>query len=170
MHKSPQVTFLWGAVLIFLLFYYLGTAENRRKKFVGTVLTVLRTLFCVWAVNGWGRFSGEPLNIKLGMDLAGGSEFTVQLKPSLDDKGEPKKVTPDSVQQAIGILEKRLNPDGGKDLLMAPQGDDRILIQMPGVKPEEVNDVRTKIQQTAHLEFRLVHPSSVQRLAELKAS
>ena len=170
MHKSPQVTFLWGAVLIFLLFYYLGTAENRRKKIVGTLLTLLMTLFCVWAVNGWGRFAGEPLNIKLGMDLAGGSEFTVQLKPSLDDKGEPKKVTPDSVQQAIGILEKRLNPEGAKDLLMAPQGEDRILIQMPGVKPEEVNDVRTKIQQTAHLEFRLVHPNSVQRLAEMKAS
>ena len=41
--KSPQVTFIWGAVLIFLLFYYLGTADHHRKKIIGTVLTVLVT-------------------------------------------------------------------------------------------------------------------------------
>lgn len=170
MHKSPSVTFFWGAILVFLLFYYLGTAEHRRKKLVGTALTLLMSAFCIWAVDGWNVFAGKPINLKLGMDLAGGSEFTMELKPSLDEKGEPKKVTPDAVQQAIGIIEKRLNPDGAKDLVMAPQGENRILIQMPGVKLEEVNDVRTKLEQTAHLEFRLVHPNSVQRLAELKTS
>jgi SecD/SecF fusion protein len=168
--KSPQVTFVWGAILVFLLFYYLGTAEHRRKKIVGTLLTVLITVFCLWAIDGWNVFLSKPLNIKLGMDLAGGSEFTVRLKPGVDEKGQVKKVSPDSVQQAIGIIEKRLNPDGGKDLLMAPQGEDRILIQMPGVKPEEVHEVRTKLEQTAHLEFRLVHRDSRQKLLESKAS
>ncbi|MFZ4596570.1 MAG: protein translocase subunit SecD, partial [Verrucomicrobiaceae bacterium] len=110
------------------------------------------------------------MNLKLGMDLAGGSEFTVQLKPGVGPEGAERKVTPDALQQAIAIIEKRLNPDGAKDLVMAPQGDDRILIQMPGVKLEEVADVRNKLEQTAHLEFRLVHPQSSQRLAELKAT
>jgi SecD/SecF fusion protein len=159
--KSPQVTFVWGAVLVFLLFYYLGTAEHRRKKLVGSVLAALMTLFCIWAAKD---------GVKLGMDLAGGSEFTVRLKPGVDEQGQEKRVTPDSIQQAIGIIEKRLNPEGGKDLLMAPQGEDRILIQMPGVKPEEVQEVRTKLEQTAHLEFRLVHPQSTQKLLESKAS
>ena len=131
--KSPQVTFFWGAILIFLLFYYLGTADHRKKKLVGTVLSVLMAFFCIWAISGWNVFLGKPINMKLGMDLAGGSEFTVELKPGVDIDGKEKTVTPDSVQQAIGIIEKRLNPDGAKDLLMAPQGEKRILIQMPGV-------------------------------------
>src|SRR5258705_9622691 len=86
--KSPQVTFVWGAVLIFLLFYYLGTAEHRRKKIIGTILAVLVTCFCLWAIDAGNIFVGKPLNVKLGMDLAGGSEFTVRLKPGKNDQGE----------------------------------------------------------------------------------
>src|SRR5690606_2717782 len=72
---------------------------------------------------------------------------------------------PDSVQQAIAILEKRLNPNGEKDLFLAPQGSDRIMIQMPRVQPEEVESVRSSIEQIAKLEFRLVHPNSQMELA-----
>src|SRR6476646_8804497 len=86
--KSPQVTFIWGVVLIFLLVYYLGSAGHRRKKIIGTVLTVLVTCFCLWAIDAGNIFVGKPLNMKLGMDLAGGSEFTVRLKPGKNDQGE----------------------------------------------------------------------------------
>jgi len=160
--QTPEITFIWGAILIFTLFYYLGSTVHRKKKIVGTWLTLGVTAFCLWAFLGLG--------IKRGIDLGGGSSFTVQLKPGTDDNGNPKPITNDSIQQAIGILEKRLNPDGAKDLLMAPQGTDRIMIQMPGVKPEEIDDVRQKIQQVAHLEFRLVHPNSEAELAQIKAN
>lgn len=169
-HKSAGITLFWGAALIFLLFYYLLTSEHRKKKLVGTVLTVVMSLFCIWAIDGWNVFSGKPLNLKLGMDLAGGSEFTMQLKPGLDADGKERAVTPAAVQQAISIIEKRLNPDGAKDLVMAPQGEDRIFIQMPGVSLEEVADVRQKLEQTAHLEFRLVKRDSASKLAAAKAS
>lgn len=162
MHKSAEITFLFGAILLFLLFYYMGSTVHRTKKLMGTLLTFVMTGFCLWAYLGLG--------IKKGIDLGGGSEFTVQLKPSLDDKGVPEKITSSDVQLAIGILEKRLNPNGSKDLTMAPQGDDRIMIQMPGVTPEEVENVRLKIQQVAHLEFRLVHPNSSGELAQMRAN
>ncbi|MEZ0386787.1 MAG: protein translocase subunit SecD, partial [Verrucomicrobium sp.] len=149
-------------VLLFLLFYYLGTVVARSKKIVGTVLTLGISLFCIWAFAGIG--------IKKGIDLGGGSSFTVQLQPSVDENGQPVPISTGAVQQAIGILEKRLNPDGGKDLLTAPQGTDRILIQMPGVHPDEVEAIREKIQQVAHLEFRLLHPQSESALAQLKAT
>jgi SecD/SecF fusion protein len=38
---------------------------------------------------------------------------------------------------------------------------------MPGVKPEEFADVRTKIQQVAKLEFRVVHQDSSSKIAEI---
>lgn len=162
MHKSAEITFLLGTILLFLFAYYMGTTVHRTKKLVGTFLTFVMTGFCLWAYLGLG--------IKKGIDLGGGSSFTVQLKPSLDDKGNPEAITSGDVQLAIGILEKRLNPDGAKDLQMAPQGTDRIMIQMPGVTPGEVDNVRLKIQQVAHLEFRLVHPNSAGELAQIRAN
>lgn len=161
MHKSAEITFLFGAVLLFLFFYYMGTSVHRTKKLVGTVLTFVMTGFCLWTLN---------LGIKRGIDLGGGSEFTVQLSESLDDKGNPEKISSGDVQLAIGILQKRLSPNGETDLTLAPQGDDRIIIQMPGVTPEDVENVRTKIQQVAHLEFRLVHPNSAGELAQIRAN
>ncbi len=162
MQLTPSLTFLSGVVLLFLLFFYLGTVNHRGKKIGGTLLTVLMSLFCVWAF--------MSLRIKLGIDLGGGSSFTVELKEGIDDKGKPKAITTQSIQQAIGILEKRLNPNGESDLLMAPEGDKRILIQMPGVNPETVGEVRKKIQQVAKLEFRMVHPDSEGELDRIKTN
>jgi SecD/SecF fusion protein len=167
--KSLTFTFLGGAALIFLLMFYMGTTEQRKKKLVGTLLTVAVSLFCIWAIDGWNIFTNKPLNLKMGMDLIGGSEFIVQLKPGLNEKGEERMVTPDSVQQAISTLQRRLDPNGSLGLTMTPQGDRQIVIQMPGVEPAEIDGVRQQIQQTAHLEFRLVHPNSEQILAAHKA-
>lgn len=145
-------TFLVGASILLLLLFYIGTTRHDSKRRFGSLLILIATLFAVFTVREMG--------IKKGIDLQGGSEFVVQLQPGLGDDGSPKAVTPDSVQQAMGILEKRLNPEGVLDLSMQPQGDDRILIQMPGVKAEEFANVRTKIQQVAHLEFRIVQPKN----------
>jgi len=159
---SPILTFFIGAAILVLLLFYNGTTLHNRRRMLGTVLIVLTSLFAVLSVRNMG--------IKRGIDLLGGSEFVVQLKPGVDDKGAEKPVTSDSVQQAIGILEKRLNPEGQKDLLLAPQGEDRILVQMPGVKAEEFAEVRQKIQQVAKLEFRIVHEDSRSKLAEIQAN
>ncbi len=160
--NTPETTFIWGAVLIVLLFYYLGTTAHKKKKIAGTVLSIAMSIFCLQAFFGIG--------IKRGIDLGGGSSFTVQLMPGTDDKGQPKHISNDSIQQAIAILEKRLNPNGEVDLVMTPQGEDRINIQMPGVSNDAVAGVREKIQQVAHLEFRLVHPQSETELARIKAT
>ena len=149
---NPIVTFLSGAALLILFVYYLGTVAKDRKRVVGTALSLLVAIFFIVTFSKMG--------MKLGIDLQGGSTFLVQLKPGTDEKGVERKVSKDSVDQAVSILEKRLNPDGKADMLIQPTGEDRIEIQMPGVKTEDIVDVRTKIQQVAKLEFRLVHPQS----------
>ncbi len=159
---SPIVTFLIGAAILLMLLFYIGTVVHKSKRLIGSALILLMTAFSVITV--------KNLSIPLGIDLKGGSEFVVELQKGKADDGTEKPVTAESVQQAIAILEKRLNPEGTKDLTMQPQGADRILIQMPGVKAEEFADVRAKIQQVAHLEFRIVHQSSSSKLAEIKAN
>jgi SecD/SecF fusion protein len=161
---NAYATFLIGATLLLMLLIYVGTAVHKTKRFVGTLLIALTAASSILTI--------QSVGIPLGIDLQGGSEFIVELQPGKSDDGTAKPVTDASVQQAIGILEKRLNPEGNKDLTMQPQGETRIVIQMPGVKPEEIDGIRQKIQQVAHLEFRMAHPDAgyQQKEDELKAS
>jgi SecD/SecF fusion protein len=156
---NAYVTFLVGTAILLLLLFYIGTVMHTTKRRVGGALILLMTIFAL--------FTFKNVGVPLGIDLKGGSEFVVRLKPSTDKEGNTQNVDASSVQQAMAILEKRLNPEGTKDLSMQPQGVDRILIQMPGVKPEEFADVRTKIQQVAKLEFRVVHQDSSSKIAEI---
>ena len=155
------LVFLSGLTLLFLFLFYMGTVDKKRKRLMGTLLSVGASLFFIWA------YASEGL--KKGIDLQGGSTFTVKLEPGTDGDGNQKSVTPDSVNQAMQILEKRLNPDGSKDMLMVPTGKDRIEIQMPGISDEEIKGVKQKIEQVAHLEFRLVHPNSASEMAKVEA-
>jgi len=161
---NAYATFLIGATLMLMLLIYVGTAVHKTKRLVGTLLIALTAASSLLTIKSVG--------IPLGIDLQGGSEFIVELQPGKSDDGTAKPVTSVSVQQAIGILEKRLNEGGNKDLTMQPQGETRIVIQMPGVKPEEIDGIRKKIQQVAHLEFRMTHPDSgyQQKEDELKAA
>ncbi|MFM1561502.1 MAG: protein translocase subunit SecD [Roseibacillus sp.] len=102
-------------------------------------------------------------SLKPGIDLAGGASFTVQVQPKVDEgNGEVTPVTGDAVKQAIKTLESRLNPDGTKDMLIQAQGEDLIIIEMPGVSEEEAAWVRDRITDTSVLELRAVHPNSAQ--------
>lgn len=106
--------------------------------------------------------------LKPGIDLAGGASFTLQVQPKApeeseetgDEDPEAYRVTPDSIQQAIKTLRGRLNPDGTKDMLIQPQGQDMIIIEMPGVSEEEAAWVREIIQKQSVLELRAVHPQN----------
>jgi SecD/SecF fusion protein len=158
-NSGAYITFFIGAFLLGLLFFYVGTANMGRKRLVGTLFAALAAVSAIFAVKYMG--------LDLGIDLQGGSEFIVRLEPGKDKDDAPIAVTPDSIQQAIGILEKRLNPDASKDLTLIPQEPNRIIIQMPGISEAEIADVRTKIQQVALLELKIVHPENEAKLAEM---
>lgn len=159
---GPKTTFVVGSVLLLLFLFYFGTTAHERKRSLGTILTAFVVAFFLWAFGSEG--------IKKGIDLQGGSTFVVQLKPGVGEDLKPREVNKSAVDQAISILEKRLNPTGEKDMLIAPQGTDRIEIQMPGVKDEEIASVREKIQQVAHLEFRMAHENSAGELERIKTA
>ncbi len=161
---NAYATFLIGAAILLLLLIYVGTVVQTTKRKIGTLLIILTTASALFTV--------KQMGVALGIDLQGGSEFIVELQPGKSDDGTAKPVGPESVQQAMGILEKRLNPEGNNDLTMQPQGETRIVIQMPGVKPEAIDGVRRNILQVAHLEFRMVHPDGgyEQKKTELEAT
>jgi preprotein translocase subunit SecD len=60
----------------------------------------------------------------------------------------------DTVSQAIETIDNRINALGVTEPIIAPQGEDRIYIQLPGVDdPARVKDI---IKTTAQLQFRMV--------------
>src|SRR5437868_4463662 len=68
--------------------------------------------------------------IKLGLDLQGGTSFLVEMDTNrLDNPGAARA----ALSQAVEVLRKRVDKLGVAEPLIQPQGNDRILIQLPGL-------------------------------------
>ncbi len=158
-----------GIAIVALIFWYVATEIDRRKRNVGTAAIVIFVGLCLLAIfpnifNG----SAKP-NLKGGIDLIGGSSFIVEIQPGKDNNGQELAVEPDAVQQAIATLSDRLSGSGLSDNLMQPLGENRIIIEMPGVGDERRAEIRDIIERTARLEMKEVHPQSDQLTSEIES-
>ena len=88
--------------------------------------------------------------IPLGLDLQGGLHVVLEIDRSKlgDDQVQ------DAVDRAITILRNRIDQFGVAEPVIQRQGEDRIVVQLPGVAdPQRAKDL---IGKTALLEFKLV--------------
>ena len=74
-----------------------------------------------------------------------------------------------AIEDAKATLSKRLSKSGLSDNLMQPLGENRLIIEMPGVGPERRDEIRETIQRTARLLLKKVHPNSNQIIAQIEA-
>ncbi|MBK1832917.1 protein translocase subunit SecD [Roseibacillus ishigakijimensis] len=146
---NPYIIFFVGLLILGLLFAYFAAEKHRNKKRIGTTVTAVVALLCGLAIQTEG--------LRSGIDLAGGSAFTVRVDPKKDDQGQPVPVSPEDQQTAISVIADRLDPDGVKDMTIQAQGDDRITIEMPGTTEEEAKEIAAILQKQAVLNFRAVH-------------
>ncbi len=87
---------------------------------------------------------------KLGLDLRGGAELTLQAFP--DPGRNISKITPKILDAAKFVVEKRINGLGVTESSVQAVGEDRLLVQLPGVSdPAQAERV---LGNTAQLEFR----------------
>ena len=149
-YEDPLTIFVTGMILVILFFWYFATDIERRKRNVGTMLLIGMTALCVLAA------TPVEERLKGGIDIVGGSSFTLRVQPRESDSGEKMEVTPQQVDQAILVIEKRLNSMGTSEPLIARQGTDGILVQMPGVEPETSAKIRETLEKVAKLELREV--------------
>jgi SecD/SecF fusion protein len=101
--------------------------------------------------------------IKLGLDLQGGMSFLVELQTNKLAEGQDRARV---VEQAVEVLRKRVDRFGVAEPVIQPAGEDRILIQLPGLSEAEKESARTQISRAAFLEFRMVHPESDELLRD----
>jgi SecD/SecF fusion protein len=149
--KDPMVLFLSGLTLLILFFWYFATDLESRKRNIGSILILGLCAICGLALSG-------DKAIKGGIDLVGGSSFTLLVKPKLDEvTGQPIPLSAEDVRQAKNTVEKRLNEFGTADMSIVAQGTDKILLQMPGMTPEVSAEIEVLLQKVARLELRKVN-------------
>ncbi|MHC4321212.1 MAG: protein translocase subunit SecD [Planctomycetota bacterium] len=101
--------------------------------------------------------------IKLGLDLRGGSELLYKIKV---DESEQR---PGLTDEIIALLEKRIDPQGVLEYRLQQQGMRRILIQVPGATKGDIESLKKRITRLGKLEFRLAAPPDSSEYSDAKA-
>ncbi|HEY9692906.1 MAG TPA: protein translocase subunit SecD [Oculatellaceae cyanobacterium] len=96
--------------------------------------------------------------IRLGLDLQGGSQLTIQIKTTQ----EVKEIKPEDLEAVLRVVENRINGLGVSEPLVQTVGNDQIVVQLPGVSdPEQAERV---LGGTAQLDFREQKPGTEAQL------
>jgi preprotein translocase subunit SecD len=90
-------------------------------------------------------------NIDPSLAVSGEGDI-IRLAYSQQDLTRRKK---EVIEQSIEILRRRVDETGTIEPTIVREGDDRILLQVPGIK--DTSDLKRKINQTAKLTFHLVN-------------
>tara|TARA_Y100000590_G_scaffold464218_1_gene633131 strand:+ start:21 stop:1826 length:1806 start_codon:yes stop_codon:yes gene_type:complete len=111
----------------------------------GTVLSVEKI-----NLNNFERGSENILGLSLGLDLQGGSHLIYQaLDPETNIPGE---ITSDQMEALSRTIERRINSSGLGEPIIQIIGEDRLLVQLPGIK--DPGRAKSLIGETARLEFK----------------
>ena len=86
--------------------------------------------------------------MRLGLDLQGGSQLTIQVKATK----EHPDITKSDLDAVQKVIENRINGLGVSEALIQSTGNNQVLVQLPGVNdPQQAEKV---LGGTAQLEFR----------------
>ena len=96
--------------------------------------------------------------LNLGLDLQGGMRLVLEVDRSKLENRDDKDV----LDRAYAIIENRINALGVAEPVIQKQGNDRIIVELPGLKDEAA--AKSVIGKTAQLEFNLVRePDQLRR-------
>ena len=101
--------------------------------------------------------------IKLGLDLQGGTSYTLEID---DSQGLEGSVT-DARDRALEVVRNRVDSMGVAEPTIYPDGEKRIVVQIPGMKAEDRERASANIRKAAFLEFRMVHPKNDELIKNL---
>jgi len=103
----------------------------------------------------------DPLGQKLGLDLRGGSQLTLQVLPA----GEIRTIQPEQLEAVREVLERRINGLGVAESTLQTVGNDQLVLQLPGEQnPSQAAKV---LGTTALLEFRSQRPGTEKEMQDL---
>jgi preprotein translocase subunit SecD len=127
------------------------------KLWAGLLGIILLALAAGYLVFSNGHIDLSPVKIKytkdfpikLGLDLQGGSHLVYQA----DFKNIPEGDRAEALAAVRDTVERRVNSFGVAEPQVLVEGQDRIIVELPGIK--DVKDAIDQIGQTPFLEFRV---------------
>ena len=154
---TPALTFFVGLVVLVLFGWYFATDQGLRKRLLALTLTALLVTFSIVTI--WP----PQKKIALGLDIQGGTSFLIRLVPG------DKTINKGMLDQAVEVIRKRVDYFGASEPIISPVGNDRILVQIPGLDTAKIQEARDQLSRVAKLEFRLVYPDNGERLRAIDA-
>ena len=155
---SPGIMFLVELLWLALFGWYFATDYGTRKRVLAFILVAVAVGMSILMI-----YPPEK-KIQLGLDIKGGTSFLIKLQGTAD-----KDVTPATLDQAVEVIRKRVDYFGASEPVISPVGKDRILVQIPGLSTEKIQEARQQLSRVAKLEFRMVYPDNGERLRAIDA-
>ncbi|HET9418837.1 MAG TPA: protein translocase subunit SecD [Chthoniobacterales bacterium] len=155
--SHPAIQFFIGLGVLVLFGWYFASDFGPRKRILAMTLVGLLIALSIETI--WP----PQKKIALGLDIQGGTSFLIRMM-----KGD-KEITKGMQDQAVEVIRKRVDYFGGGEPIISPVGDDRILVQIPGLDTAKIQEAREQLQKVAKLEFRLVHPQSDALISQIEA-
>ncbi|NNE91181.1 MAG: protein translocase subunit SecD, partial [Verrucomicrobiales bacterium] len=142
------IVFGLGLGLLVLFVWYFASESSLRKRLIGSFLAI--------AVTGMSLWFYKEQGLQEGIEIQGGVSMDIRIVPD-----EGKEITPSTQEQVIKVLTGRLSSlVAESDMVLAPQGKDMIFLQIPGVGPDRVAEIKKALEKVAKLEFSILHPQS----------
>jgi preprotein translocase subunit SecD len=133
------------------------------KRLLFIVLLTILAAIVVWPqkpgnyIPGGDALPGNPgihlgnfvrQGAKLGLDLQGGTQLTLQADMSQIASDQQDT----AMKGVVNVIQRRVNAYGVAEAEIQTRGTDRIIVQLPGVK--DIEEAKKLIGQTAKLEFK----------------
>src|SRR6266496_5282481 len=121
-----------------------GKAAVRSREATLLVIILIISGLAAWIDFAPGdRWLGRDVRTRLGLDLQGGTQVLLRAQ----DPNTPNDV----MQTAEQVVDRRVNGLGLSETLVQLSGNDRIIVELPGVtNPEQVSET---LRGTGKLEF-----------------
>lgn len=116
------------------------------------IVIILVTLVSAWVVVVQPLMAPKGTEpFKLGLDLKGGVRVVLRAQVEKLPPEKQREWRPENMASVVDIVERRVNRLGVTESVVARQGQDRIVVELPGVVDEQ--EALRLIQTTAQLEF-----------------
>ena len=142
---------------VFVLPFVLGAVIARGlklKEYSQKIGLVLFTAIIAATPFVWQIANGHDWRdaIRLGIDLAGGSNMVFEV----DQTKSEKELSNEVMDQMVGAIGRRINPSGTEEVTVRKVGQNRIEVIVPGADTEDVQRIKSLITRLGSLEFAIV--------------
>src|SRR5436305_6160295 len=152
---TPALMFFIELIWLGLFGWYFATDYGARKRILAFVLVAVAVALSVMMIYPPDK------KIALGLDIKGGTSFLIKLQQT------DKEITPAMLDQAVEVIRNRVDYFGASEPIISPVGKDRILVQIPGLSTERIQEARQQLSRVAKLEFALVHPQNSDLISQI---